>query len=482
VKRTVVAILVSLVLAMPATAQRYVFPGKKTPAVCSKCLGKNAFGVPNKDLPTWPYDAPFLRHAGRFVDSSTTGNVQNAGLRTVRAGTVRVNRAKNRLYITLGEAVGGYVLDTFFEERLGRPMIPVSGLPLGQTPTKRTPLETVAKPDSLFYAESPFSGWVWSSVDIQRILTDFDSDDRGFVYIGTYQLGWGITRDLSRLSGVAMEYVVQVQSTPHVANAVISLKSGGKYYAVVSQNTVGAGRHTIFDVTKIPVPAAGPVQLAARPAVTKPPAVNPVWSSKNSGIVTWAKSDARERLAILDTAGHVRIFDYAAFLSGAAPRADFIPVSAAKAFVDLTFDEAGTLWIAEGPTPRYANPQNFNALYRAKESGAGYTRETVDVFGGPFTPFKISAAAGYVVVAGKAPDAKNVLGAELRLLNVTATPKLVPTGPFIRNFYAAGPAGYADPGETVDTWAVTLVSQGAATYLLYSAGGLGDVFQLPNAN
>jgi len=478
VNRATSVLLLSLALVLPASAQRYVYPAKKTPAPCTNCLGKNAFGVANKNLPTWPYDVPFVRHTGRYVDSTTTGNVQNLGIRTVRAGTVRVNKARNKIYITLGEAVGGYPLDTFFSSVLARPMIPVSGLPVGKVPSGRLPLELVAKPDSLFYAESPFSGWVWEAVDTQRVLTDFDSDDRGIVYAGTYQLGWGLARDLSRVSGVAMEYLVQVESTPHVANTVIALKTGGKYYAVVSQNTAGAGMHTIYDVSRIPVPAAGPQPIVSRPTAKQ----SPLWTLRNAGIVTWAKYDASERLAILDTAGHVRIFDYAAFVNGGAPRVDFAPSSTAKQFTDLAFDESGVLWLAEGPGARYASVPTINVLYRAAVSGATYVKAAFNAYGGAFAPQKIAAGGGYVVVAGRAPDAKGVLGSELRLFRATgAAPRLVPTGDFIRRYYDAAPAGYADPGPYVGTWGVSLIAQGTTTYLLYSAGGLGDVYELPPA-
>src|SRR6185295_2264571 len=156
-------------------------------------------------LPTWPFAAPFVSHVGRYVDSTTTGNVQNLGIRTVRAGTVRVNVPKNRIYIALGEAVAGYALDTFFTTKVPKPPVAVSALNLGKTPKGRSPLETVAKPDSLFYAESPLSGWATQPVDAQRVLNDYDSDDRGLVYIGTIQLGWGIARDLGTLNGSPME-------------------------------------------------------------------------------------------------------------------------------------------------------------------------------------------------------------------------------------------------------------------------------------
>jgi hypothetical protein len=475
--------LLAVTLAVPAMAQTYVFPGKNVPAPCTDCLGKNAVGMPNKGLPTWPYTAPFVRHVGRYVDSTTTGNIQNWGIRTVRAGAIRVNPATNRLYIALGEAVGGFALDTFFNDTLTHPMLDVSALPLGKQPGGRLPLELVAQPDSLFYAESPLSHWTWHLLDAQRVLTDIDADDRGLVYVGTYSFGWGIERDDSPLTLVPMAFVAQVENTPHFVNTVISLKTGGRYYAGVSQNAFSAGKNTVYDVTQIPVAATGPVRVSSRPVTTRRVVRNPIWLRSNSGIVAWAKYDAGERLAILDTAGHIRIFDYSSFVTNFGPRADFAPSSATKAFVDLAFDESGTLWIAEGPAARYASQPTQNMLYRARDNGTSYTKDAIDVYGGAFAPLKISAAAGYVVVAGKAPDEKNVLGGEIRLVNVAgAAPALVPAGDFIRRFYHTAPAGFADPGNFVDTWAVKLVRQGGSTYLLYSAGGLGDVFELQSAN
>jgi hypothetical protein len=487
VKRTPVAPLailaLGLVMALPAMAQKYVFPGKEIPAPCVDCLGKNAAGIPNKDLPTWPYADPFVRHVGRYVDSTTTGNVQNLGIRTVRAGMIRVSPATNRVYIALGEAVGGYSLDSLFDTTLALPLIDVGDLPLAKRPTGRSPLEMVAPPQSLFYAESALSGWFWQILDAQRVLTDFDADDRGLVYVGTYDFGWGIERDTPAVSMMPMQFVQQVQNTPHAVNTVFSLKVGDKYYAVVSQNVASAGKHTIYDVTQVPVAGGLPV-VASRPVVkTRRPVWNPIWPRTSSGIVAWAKYDATERLAILDTAGHVRIFDYWSFVHGFGPRADYAPSSTAKAFADMAFDESGTLWIAEGPTIRNSAQPTQNVLYRVSANGSGYTKDTVDVYGGAFAPQKISAGGGYVVVAGKAPDQKNVLTGDLRLINVAgATPRLMSTGDFIRRYYHAAPATYADPGIYVDNWAVQLIRRNGTTYLLYSAGGLGDVFELQSPN
>jgi len=471
---------VAMTLALPATAQRYVFPGKDTPAPCVDCLGKNAAGIPNKDLPTWPYSDPFVRHVGRYVDSTTTGNVQNLGIRTVRAGTIRVNPATQRVYVALGEAVAAYALDSFFDNTLAQPLIDVGDLPIGKRPSGRDPLEVVAPPQSLFYAESPLSGWFYQILDTQRVLTDFDTDDRGLVYVSTNDYGWGVERDTPAVMMMPMQFVQQVQNTPHAANTLFSLKVGDKYYAVVSQNVATAGKHTVYDVTQVPVAGGLPV-VASRPAKTRRPVWNPVWARTSSGILAWAKYDASERLAVLDTAGHVRIFDYWSFVHGFGPRADYVPSSSAKAFAGLAFDEAGTLWIAEGPSLRNSGQATQNVLYRVSPNGSGYTKDTIDVYGGPFAPQKISAGGGYVVVAGKAPDEKNALTGDLRLIDVAgATPRLVPAGDFIRRYYHAAPPAYADPGIYVDNWAVQLIRHNGTTYLLYSAGGLGDVFELQN--
>ncbi|MFP5246761.1 MAG: hypothetical protein ACLGH0_08710, partial [Thermoanaerobaculia bacterium] len=417
------ALLLGVCVSSPLLAQSYVYPSKDVASKCESCL------VPNVGLPAWPYSTPLVRHVGRYVDSTTTGNVQNLGIRTVRARAIRYAPATNRIYIALGEAVGGYKLDSFFTTKLPQAMTTVNNLHIGGRVGGRLPYEKCALPESLFYAEAPFSGWTTAWIDAQRILSDFDSDDRGYVYIGTIPFGWGIAED-AKNDGTHMAFVAQILD-PIAPDSMISLESGGKYYVVISQNPRGGGKHAIYDVTK----PAEPVLTVAR---TKNP---------EDGIKSWSKYDFSKRLAIIDTLGNIRIFDYDAFLTGGQPRATYSP-SPGKSFAAIAFDPLGNLWIAET-----TSSVGTNVLQRARPSGAGYVRESFNVYGGAFAPEQIDASRGYVIVAGRAL-LNGVSGRELRLISLGAgIPRLVPLGPFFRNYYDQAPADYADPGTYVGTQA-----------------------------
>ncbi len=444
------AFLLSVVVSASVSAQNYPYPGsaQDPPVICSGCPGTNSSGEPNDGLPTFPYDTPLSLHKGRFVDSSNTINYQGP-MRTIRAGLVRVApAAQNRIYLALGGVVGAFTLDTFFSQKLGQGMSAVNSLFPGPW-RGRTVFEKLAKPDRFFYAESGQSGWSTPLFDIQDVLYDFDADDRGYLYVGTV-FGWGIASDPGGADGTHLPYVVQVADGNFYPNYLFSLKSGPSYFVYYSDFNNTA----LYDVTT----AASPALATTR-------------SGSSKAFRAWSKYEAGQRVALINLDGHARVYTYADLIAGAAPLADLTP-SAGKSFQDLSFDDAGNLWLAEG-----SGGVSFNVLREAIPSGGGYTTTTFNVYGPvAFTPRTIHASGGYIAVGGDITSAS-----DLRLLKVVAgTPQLHDTGGFMEKYYYRAPSGYADPGSS-SLRSVRLVSQGSKTYLFLSNHGLGDVFELGDA-
>jgi PKD repeat protein len=448
-----------------ASAQLYGFPKKGTNGACTGCR------EPNTDLPTYPYKDPIVAHVGRYMDSSTTTNHQNMGMRTVRAEEIRTVLSTGRVYIEMGEAIGSYKLDTFFTQTLKAPMSALNVLNTGHKYDRYNgaPLERIAVPDSFMYPESPRSGWETEYFDHQVNLGDLDADDRGYVYHGNLWFGWGIGRDTGVTGGSHMTFVSQVLlETPSAqvpqdnsgipAESITSIKVGSKYYVVISSSN--QNRRIVWDVTN----PASPVKGA-------------ILSGKAFAVTSWTKHEQSQRIAIINSEKKLLIFNYDDYVAGRSPVATFQP-RAGKSFSDASFDESGRLWVAE------AQNRNSNKLWRLTPSGSGYTSDMLDVYGDDFSPIAIHAGGGYLAVGGKAsgnPD--NRYQEELRLFKIEGgTPRLVEHDNFFRKFYDHAPEGFADPSNGdiayVGLADVQLIPYGGKTYLFYSANGLGDVYEI----
>jgi hypothetical protein len=437
-------------------AQTYPFPGRNTspPVLCTTCP------LPNKNLPTAAYTAP-LSFVGRYVDSQTTRAIQNLGMRTVRARKIRVAPTPiGRVYIGLGDAVGNYRLDRFFTTNLTAPMVPCSVMGTGHSFTGRSPgpLEKIVKPDSFFYAEAGQSGWDAKTIDTTSVVSDFDVDDRGFLYVGTKVYGWGIARD----RGVAghMEFVAQNKDDSIVADSVISLKTGGKYFVVLSDGTKAGAAAFIRDVTAPATPGI--------PLVRRGPA---------HGIIFWTKFDRDARLAVLSADGKVRVYDYAAYVTTGTARETLALLPATqKKFTDLSFDENGTLWVTEsGAAGTFAN------LWRVSPNATaptGYVATPLDTYGSAFSPEMIAVGGGFIAVAGR-QKVGNANDMDVRLFRVgTGIPTAVDTGGFFRNYYYKALTGFAAPLANMGQQDLAIITQGGKRYLLHSALGLGDVYEI----
>lgn len=445
-----------------ASAQFYAFPKKGTNGACTTCE------APNTNLPTYPYDDPIVSFAGRYVDSSTTNNVQNMGMRTVRAGKIRYIPETGRVYIALGEAIGSYNFDTFLT-RLKSPMVAVTAMATGQKYDRYgEAYEKITAPDSFMYPESPKSGWETVHLDSQVNLADLDADDRGYVYHGNLYFGWGIGRDTGLTAAAHMNFITQVRTiTPTakvprhnegvVPNNIISLRIGSKYYVVTSSYENG-GSQIGWDVTNPAAPQKGVFR-----------------AGKRFGAVAWSKHEQSQRVAIITLENRVAIYDYESYVLGGTPLTEISP-SPRKTFRDLSFDESGRLWVAE------TESKSTNVLRRLTPSGSGYIDESLDVYGGAFAPEIIHAAGGYLAVAGRATS-NGKSSAELRLFKVNGgMPHILDIDNFFRRFYHDAPAGYADPSNNTPAYVgledVRLVEANGKTYVFYSTGGLGDIYEI----
>ena len=435
-------------------------PGKKNQSVV-KCTG---CGGANEGKPTYPYSDPLVNFVGRYVDSTDINNYQNIGIRTIRANKVRVSPDGQRLYLGLGEAVGGYNLAKFFSTTLKQPLSSGTVLPLGQDAGwgYRPEIEKVQKVDSLFYAESPFSGWTISVLDTQRMLLDYDSDDRGYVYATTLHFGWGISKDAQ--DGTHVKYVANIRNTN--PSAIFGIKSGGQYYVIPSDS--GQGTESL-EIYEFDAPATLPPPGGSCNCVTKVR----TRTGPQHGILEWAKHEQSQRLAVVNSDGHVRVYDYAGFISGAAPLADIAPATR-RSLVDVTIDETGRVWIAEDGEPNKAN-----VIHRLIPSGNGYTQATLTPYSGPFSPTRLHSAGGYIAVIGR-----DATGKDLALLKLDGnTPKPLDTDHFFQKYYdffsSIKPAGHATPEwRYTSPTDVGIVESGNKTYLIAAFGGLGDVFEI----
>jgi hypothetical protein len=371
-------------------------------------------------------------------------------MRTLRARTVRTVPAANRLYIQLGETVFAYALSTFFDTRLVEPMIPVNDVSVtpasGQGWGGRNGVyEKLARPDAFFYPEDGASGWTCPQIDTQRALHFYDLDDRGYLYAVTPVFGWGIQQDDGRTVGTHLPFVYQdTQSYAFQLGFVI--RNGASYYFVASEND--PNRFRIYDVTN---PEA-PIHLGAR---------------SGSSIRAFAKDDLTQRLVIGDSSRRLRVYSYAGFIANEAPLAEYT-ASGSNAIRDVTFDDSGNIWAVEGPDFGSTAGQLWKL-------SASTLAKTMYDYSSSYGGYKVHASAGYVAVMGTPGN-----GYGVRLYDVrSGIPAEIDIDDFFRKYYFRSPSGYAQPYIYQEAGGVRIVKQNAKTYLMISAGGLGDVYELP---
>lgn len=448
-------------------AQEYPNPGKQSQAavICTNCPGENPSKQNNAGLKTWPYGTPLINHTGRFVNADQTRGYQGPGIRTLHARRVKIARttrgsAPPRAYIQLGSALGVYSLNTFFTQVL--PAGPVSAsVMVSKARRGGNPIEKVARWDAVVHPESDQSAWETPHADTQDRMFDFDYDDRGNVYLACGLFGWGIVRDSGETSGGQLDLQHQQLTDGTIGDprAILSLKSSSRYYAIVSDDVGGSGRH-VWDVTNPSAPTSGSTRLGLSYA-----------------IISSAKDEARSRIAIINGNKALEIYDYGTLVAGGSPVASFTG-GGTKKFKDVTVDNDGNFWTVEATT----QAEN-NKLVKFERNGGGYTKRTFDVLG-TFTPGVIPGETnntieygdGFIGVVGKVDGSK----LDARLFRVDGgEPVAVELNSFFKKYYWSSPVDYSQPGPmTLLSYGLYPVKWGNKSYVVVSTNGLGDVYEL----
>jgi PKD repeat protein len=481
-QKLALAVIVLFAGVQPALAQTYPYPAKSTaaPAKCVGCLGANSSGQLNAGLATWPFSTPLVNHVGRTCDSTSVTDYQyGTGFATARARIVRIVRTQHgsappRAYIQMGSAIGVYSLDRFFTTELPGGLTSISTVVGTRVDRKNDPLEKVLQWDAWISPQASGSGWAVSYTDGQDKLFDFDVDDRGYVYVATGDFfGWGLVRDDGGTTGVSMplvdgsqfngdrlEVALSPTRTAHFTpDHVMAVKAGGRYYAVSG----GDGGRRVYDTT---LPAA------IVPAGYKEGLAN--------GFNSFARDDARERVAIATMDGTIQIFDATTFVNGGSPINSFT-APLGKSYRDVTVDENGNFWTAE----RTNAPSN-NQLIEFERGTTGYTRHSFDVFGEPFTPqpnigeglMTINYGDKYLAVTGRV-NAGAGSDNDVKLFKIEGgVPIPVSLGNFFAKYYYKAPRDYAQPGNIGRTMGAYPIKWNNKQYLIYNTQGLGDVFEL----
>jgi hypothetical protein len=450
--------LLLLVISLSAAAQTHPMPGKvgEPLVICTPCKGYNSASELNEGKPTFPYDSPLIGHVGRYLSSEQVKNIQNVGMRTIRADEEFRIRG-NRVYVDMGSTIAVYPLDEFFGSRLQEPAIPVTKLATGWLYGQRTIYERLARPDAFIYPEAKTSGWgALELYDSFERLADFDTDDRGHVYYGSTIWGWGIHRDDGRTNLSHLPFVARVPDSnwSNPLRFLFTMKVGQSYYAFVS--TQRAAR--LYDVTD----AAQPLLVSTRDDAQR----------VDRG---WSKHDASGRVAIVNAEQQIVVYSYAGLVEDDAPL--FIHAApTGRGFTDVAFDEEGNLWAVESPTVAAYSTNLWKFAAGTYESHL-WPVDTASFYG-----TIVHAGAGYVALGGVSKFGTSSR-ADARLLNVAGgTPELLNTGGYFANYYAAAPAGYAEPAGYTTLRPRPFVTEHAGrTYLVYAAYGLGDVYELEPA-
>ena len=478
VRLLVIGLILSMTAASAAFAQNHPMPGHKSapPVICTGCPDLNSLGQPNDGLPTWPYSGALVKHVGRYVDSSYVQSYQHwaNSYRTARARTIRPalttrGSAPPRLYIQIGNGVGAYSLDSFFTTRLPGGMVSISNRFGGAGAGREKFLDW----DGFVYPEFKGSGWQIDGGDFQDPMSKavpFDFDDRGYLYVATERFGWAVTHDNGTTQGVHLPKVIQYVTKPNtqdftkiIANptgvspdSIVALKVGSNYYVVTASRDQNMA---LFNVTTPETPSIQTTRAG----------------DQRHGIRAMAKSDSTSRLAYIDGAFRLQIFDYATFVNGGQPLfTDATGFGTAQIGAVISMDESGSVWTAD-PS---------GSIYKFTPSGSTYTKQVFTPFTSRFQPLMLGVGAGYVAIGGIDSGASSY---DVRLLRIESNGLTdLNIENFFRNYYHSAPAGYAEPGPYTAIQAqsadVEIIKWGGKTYLFYSGFGLGDVFELEGGN
>jgi PKD repeat protein len=439
--------LLFVILALCSTyamGQGWPLPADQ-PGIDVKC-------TPCGGTPTKGYSSPLIGYAGRYLDSQSTGDQQQT-FRTARANQFFFYPAQHRLYMRMGSALAAYNSDTFFQRLIARETLfkatgaPVNPPNIGQGYRSRdTNPEVFLYWNKFFYAENTGSGWDTPIIDGQTRLVDFDFDDRGYLYLASTVFSWGIVKDDFKDDGNIMVPIHQhVTTNADVQNPELALSlktSDGRYYVLIS--STGVAKFDVYDVTT----PASPVRM---PAISR-------------GMVRFARNVTRDRIALLGGDGSISIFTP----EGLLQNNPLTILGGGGSFLAMACDGTNFYGVSYGSGGGII-------ITTIKPSGAStnYTTSTASFSGNLYSPMRLGANAGYLSLLGNTEG-----GIDLRLFKTDGNaPVEVPMHNYVRDYYTNPPAGYAKAAY-INALESLVITQGASTYLMISANGLGDVYKL----
>jgi hypothetical protein len=229
--------------------------------------------------------------------------------------------------------------------------------------------------------------------------------------------------------------------------SILVVPHAGKYYAVIAERTSSSA---VFDVT---TPAA-PILLATYPGAGK-------------AMRRWDRSDAVQRVAYVDGTNKLQVYSYESLVSGGAPIATVTALTGG--FTDVAIDETGTIWAIEG-----------TRVWKLTPAGGGYVPTFYpSPFGLGFRSMSsLAVGAGHLAVIGVDTSGARPVN-DVRLATIEAgVPSELPVDGFFKKYYHGAQIGYAEPGQYVLPADLQLINWNGKTYLMYSANGLGDVFEI----
>lgn len=374
----------------------------------------------NYPAPSAP-PSPFLSYTGRFMDSSSTPDLQYPA-RTLRDNKVKFDRAHDRMYVRAGGGYFvGYKLSTF-TSRIGTPL---STFFNGE---KYLPFDMYVNPES-----DPM--WKIIGVDGQDRLMDFDFDSRGYIYLAYSVYGWGIV-DLQ--GHLQKQIPLTTDPTPVV---ILTFASDGHQYVISSGYTAAS---VLYDVTD----------------PTAPVRIGPM----GFGIDAWAKNAAGDEIAVIQQNGGTRtlqIYTPAALVSHGAGTT--IPVSqqaAGLAFTDVTGD-GSNFYAAQDGSPG-------TVISTIAPSEGGYSSTDMPIATGTHTS-KLTFESGYLALIGSTTSGQAGLmyrynGTQFESYDITS---------YLQANYAS--AAHAQAQQMV------ALCSGDNAFAFLQADGLGDVFALTPA-
>ncbi|KKU75029.1 MAG: hypothetical protein UY01_C0023G0004, partial [Candidatus Nomurabacteria bacterium GW2011_GWB1_47_6] len=470
------------------------------PYTLESVYGRNNNLQPFPDAYASGMSSPLKKFAGRYLDGQDSGGINAAmgfewyklyGTATSGGNGGEVKVSGNRIYTALGSTMAAYNKDTFIS-RLANKTNSSLALFKGTSESYHTDLkkgypQSALPWDAYVYPEHPDNAWLWGrGSDTHTGLTGYNVDDRGYIYL-IDRWGFGIVRD----DGSALRIIVQIgdkggllgdplptlpllrtgrngtvkftdmngYGDPHTSDAdeVNIVKTGGKYYAVITGLTTGGvntGKNgtRVLDVTDVNNPQffrSNPgeyiselVQSGDTVAVIAIPLSSEGFPQKNS---------------------EIRIYNAADFIFGTAPKKVFSVGSGSAQYLGLAVDKTNGKFYSIGysSTPRpsssvptYILPTTSLSVFSPGTSGAAsYTEKkhelTNAVMGGKsnginwagyeyvYTVSGLDFNNGYLVSRGQSPEGPG----DVKIwIFKNGQPEELSTRGFIREYYSHNPA------------------------------------------